>query len=136
MRISDWSSYVCSSDLADHIVLCIPAQERSIVRSMLFLGRCLEALDDQHPEFINSLDSALNFGDFDELHIVPPVTHGYNGAQFRQHLGHGRPDTGSRAHIASVLPQLCAFLFEMHFQLAPTEYPTPPAAQHCLIHFC
>src|SRR3546814_8706773 len=126
MRISDWSSDVCSSDLsfrsgqawnahiwreypellgwtlksdqtlpaifqprdfllqiietdADHIVLCIPAQEWSIVRSMLFLGRCLEALDDQHPEFINSLDSALNFGDFDEMHIVPPVPHGYNG---------------------------------------------------------
>src|SRR3546814_20437263 len=38
--------------------------------------------------------------------IVPPVSHGYNGAQFRQHLGHGRPDTGSCAHIARVLPQL------------------------------
>src|SRR3546814_7017670 len=59
-----------------------------------------------------------------------------NGAQFRQHLGHGRPDTGSRAHIARVLPQLCDFLFEMHFQLAPTENQTPNAAQQCLMHFC
>src|SRR3546814_17395117 len=59
-----------------------------------------------------------------------------NGAQFRQHLGHGRPDTGSRAHIARVLPQLSDFLFEMPFQLAPTEHQTPNAAQQCLMHFC
>src|SRR3546814_16895012 len=59
---------------ADHIVLCIPAQEWSIVRSMLFLGRCLEALDDQLQEFINSLDRQLTFGDFDELHIGPVRT--------------------------------------------------------------
>src|SRR3546814_8728943 len=128
MRISDWSSDVCSSDLgwtlksdqtlpaifqprdfllqiietdADHIVLCIPAQEWSIVRSMLFLGRCLEALDDQHPEFINSLDSALNFGDFDELHIVPPVPHGYNGAQFRQQIGRKSTRLNSSHYCAS-----------------------------------
>src|SRR3546814_9894009 len=126
MRIIDWSSDVGSPTLfrssdqtlpaifqprdfllqiietdADHIVLCIPAQEWSIVRSMLFLGRCLEALDDQHPEFINSLDSALNFGDFDVLHIVPPVPHGYNGAQFRQHLDRKSTRLNSSHYCAS-----------------------------------